>query len=276
MKTTRTKNPAAKPAAIMTAVAGGIVLLAAGTTAAIATAGTLTAGGDPSPVQSADATGITAIDVDSGATWLTVEFGDVQEATLTSGGPDRQGRWTLEREDDELVLQRHGRPFGNWCIFGFCGEEGRATVLTLPEQLNDGSLDAGIDSGAGTVTVDGDFRDLDVQVGAGEAFVNGAARMLSVSVGAGTADVDVESVTEAAFEVSAGEVIAQLSGSAPNRVGVDVAVGTADLTLPEGAYDVTARSAVGDVVNDLDVASDSSHVVEADVSAGEIFLRPGA
>ncbi|MBK0418121.1 hypothetical protein JD276_03635 [Leucobacter sp. CSA1] len=266
------RRSAATPIVIATAVIGGVALLGAAGSSALGVAGGLVrASGGSGAVQTVDASGATGLDIDASATSFRLEFGDVAEATLEQAEGAERGRWSLERRGDEIVVERRSGIFGDWC-FGFCFESERTTVLTLPEEL-DGALDVEIGVGAGTVDASGEFVGLDVHIGAGEVIVAGAARTLNVEVGAGTADFELDDVVEADFEVSAGEARASFTGEAPERVGIDVSVGSVDLALPDVPYDLRSRSSLGDVTNLLETSSASDHRIDADVSVGDITLR---
>lgn len=217
--------------------------------------------------QEIDVTGVTDLDVTVDAATLRIEFADVSEATLevTSGGG--VGAWTLERDGDELAVASPRR-FGPWWLFG---GEVRAT-LTLPQELEDTTLDASLDLSAGDLSVEGAFGDLDIEVGAGSLTVDGAARALSVDLSAGGADIDLADVDEAEFSVSAGAIESRLTGSAPRVVTVDVSAGSLDLRLPDGTYDVRSDVSAGEFDNRLSTETGARNVVDVTVSAGTVTI----
>lgn len=257
----------AKAIAIVTAIVGGVALLGSGATAAFAAASELSVHGG---TQAVAVDGIDALDLHVGASDVTVEFGDVDEAVLETTG-SRGGEWTLRRDDDELIVHSPDRRFG-WWFGGWFGDDERV-VLTLPENLRTAGLDADISLQAGSVDVDGEFGELDVEVGAGALFLAGSATTLDADVSAGRAEIELDGVSEADLTVSAGRMVAQLTGSAPDDVQIDVSAGSLELTLPDVAYNVTQEVSAGSLDNGLETSSRSAHVIEARVSAGSAALR---
>lgn len=243
-------------ALIVGTVTAGVVTTVASSSAAVTE--TLTAATD----------GVTEIDVEVSAVGLDVVFADVDEAQLDL--VDAKGGWRLERDGDELQVSS---PTGSWFSIGWSwlGDDGRAT-LTLPRSLE--GVDASLTVGAGELVADGRFGELDVDVSAGGLTVAGEARTLSATVGAGSADLRLKNVTEADFEVAAGDMDARLTGRAPREVSIEVSAGSLDLALPDGAYDVRQDVSVGDVDNRLPSGSGTRIPVEVRVSAGDVTLRP--
>lgn len=99
-------------------------------------------------------------------------------------------------------------------------------TLTLLEELNDGNLNASMDLSAGRLIADGEFDHLEVELGAGEATVNGSANALDAQLSAGSANLNLADVQTAEFEVSAGRLTTELTGSAPDTVNTEVSVGS--------------------------------------------------
>lgn len=264
----------AKAGAVAIAVFGGIALLGTGGTAAFAATSELTRS---DTVQTAGVDGIDGLSLEIGASDVTVEFGDVDEATLEiTGGRDND--WRLERDEDELVVRSPDRGFGWWFggAFGDGWFGGETVVLTLPERLNDGRLDADVSLGAGSLDVDGAFDSLDVEVGAGALSVTGSASSVDAEINAGRADLELDGVQEADLTISAGRLEAAFTGSAPSEIVLDVSAGSLLLTLPDEQYDVQQDVSAGSLDNNLETSSSSRNTISVNLSAGSAVLRPGS
>jgi len=221
--------------------------------------------------ESVSASGIAALDVDVSAGRLTLDYADVDEATLDVTGSWGAADWTLDRDGDTLVVTTPRLPFGLGWLFGRPG----SGVLTLPSALENREIDAVFDLSAGEIEASGTFGDLSISVSAGSLQVSGAARDVDSQVSAGDVRLDLADVDEAEFSVSAGRTVAQLSGSAPSLVTVDVSAGSLEATLPDAVYDVRIERSAGDVTNRLETASDSPNRIVGTVSAGDVTLTPG-
>lgn len=264
---TTQRSPASGPLGIIIAVLGGLVLLTVGTPVAVTALMHLDRGEIGASVQT---TGVTHLELNADASRFTIEFAEVDQASLDSSGTVREG-WDLTRDDDRLVVHSPGR-FNDWCLFRCpAGEE--QLVLTLPEELNDGGLDASLTLEAGMLEADGNFADLALQVDAGAASLTGAAQSLDVNLNAGRADLSIAEVSAASFDVSAGRAETELSGDAPDEVSLEVSAGMLDLTLPEVAYDLRSEVTAGSLDNQLRTSPDSQHNVFAEVNAGRATLR---
>src|SRR5699024_5385403 len=123
----------------------------------------------------ADTTGVTGVNIEANASEFNLAFGDVTEATLRTDGVNAEN-WQLRREGDELLVTAPAQWF-NWCLFNCNFDETRVT-LTLPEDLNDGSLIAEMDLSARRLIADDNYDPLQVELRAGEATVNGSANVL--------------------------------------------------------------------------------------------------
>lgn len=255
--------------ALVTSLVGGFVLLGVGGSAALATVSTIRAGEAGPSFQTAAVDGVTELDVHSAAADFTLEFADVDEASLEVTGSGRQA-WVLERDGDELVVKTK-RMLWDFC-FGWCGTHDQTVTLTLPKRL-DGRLDAELSVSAGGFTARGGFGDLDLTVSAGEMRFEGAASELATRVSAGEATVRASGVGVADFKVSAGKLIAELTGGQPDEVRLKVSAGGADVTLPAGAYDVSSDVSAGSFDNRLRTSSTSTHRVDVSLSAGNATLR---
>lgn len=269
--------PAAEPPArisgagaitIVTAIVGGIALLGAGATGAAAAAADL---GDSDSVKTIDVTGVDAIDLEASAGDVRVVFGDVDEAKLSVTG-DRGHEWTLERDDDELIVRSPDHRFGWW--FGGWFDDDQLVVLTLPAELQGTGLDAVLTLNAGSLDVSGEFGRLDLELAAGDLTVEGSAVTLGVQVNAGGADVLLDGVETAEIGVSAGDLTVELTGTPPTETSIDVNAGQLDLTVPEAEYHVTQNVSAGELDNGLDRSSDSGRTIDVSISAGTVTLRP--
>lgn len=263
------ENTGFKAVAIVTAVIGGIALAGAGTTAAFGAVNAVVDRADRSAT--VDASGVTDLDADVSAGDVTIRFGDVDEAELHVTGGDRD--WKLERDGDTLRLHNPDRWWGwggDWSWFGDWNSDA-SVELVLPQDLS--GLDAALDLSAGRLDVEGDFGELDVDVSAGALRLTGSADSVSADMSAGNADVEIADADTASFEVSAGEFIATLTGSAPSEVKVGVNAGSLELTLPDVEYDVTQDVSAGSLDNGLKTSSSARNAVVVDLSAGSVELR---
>lgn len=247
---------------------GAIALVGTGATAAVGATAQLMQPGDSA--MSVDGTGIRAVDLDIGASDVTVRFRDVDEVELTVEGGSR-GAWTLDRDGDELIVHSPNRTFG-WWFGGWFNSDERVT-LTLPESA--AGLDADVDLGAGAVEMVGDFGELEVRLGAGYISVDGTAETVDADISAGRADLNLVDVSDADLTVAAGELVAEFSGSAPDAVRIDVSAGSLRLTLPDDTYRVSQDVSAGSLDNRLDTASSARSTIDVSVSAGSAILRPG-
>lgn len=252
---------------ILLGVIGGVVLLGACTSAAFAAGMNLGPRHDTS--ESVDVAGVNELRVDVGASDLTIEFRDVDEAELAIEG-GRDSRWVLTRDDDELVVRTKNEWFGWWFRPWFAGDE--RVTLTLPENL--AGLDAQVEVGAGAIDMDGDFGALDVTLGAGHIEVGGSAESVDAKVSAGRMDLQLDGVSEAEFTVSAGDLVGELTGTAPDSVTIDVSAGSLSLELPDVQYRVSQNVSAGSVDNDLDTSSSARNTIDVQVAAGSAALRP--
>lgn len=260
----------AKPLNILLAAIGSLVLLTmliSTTRSAVATLSS------SHVVKTASIQGVTSLDVKAQSGTFSLKFAEISEATLevrSNSGTD----WKLQREGQELVV-RAPNSWGDWCFFGCTAEDNKIT-LTLPQQLNDGSLDASLSLSAGEFTANGNFDDLVLDVGAGLLELNGASNTLDATLGAGRADLSLANVQSATLDVSAGRMNTELTGQAPGEVNASVSAGMLDLVLPDVPYDVTSDVSAGSVQNNLDTSSTAKHLVSVETSAGTSILRPGS
>lgn len=269
------RSSGAKAIAIVTAIVGGIALLGSGGAAAAAAGGNLLVSSSDraDSVETVDVAGIESLELDADAGDMRIEFGDVDEARLsiTNG---RGPAWTFERDDDELVVRSPDNTFGWW--FGSWVGDGESAVLTLPESLRDSALDANLTLDAGSLDVDGDFGALVVDVSAGALEVEGSATSLDVDMSAGRANVLLDGVTEAVLGISAGNLAVELTGTAPTRTAIDASAGSVDLTLPDVTYTIEDDVSAGTLDAQVDQSAGTRRVIEVDLSAGTVTIRPGS
>ncbi|HCS60721.1 MAG TPA: hypothetical protein DIW46_04865 [Microbacterium sp.] len=270
----------ARAGAIAIAAFGGIALLGAGGTAAFAAVHDVAASAAPGvtdDVQSVNASGIDALDVDVAASDVTVQFGDVDEATLEVTGTADNRKWRLERDEDELVLSNDRNAFGwldgDWFGDWFDNEE--TVVLTLPESLNDARLDADFSLSAGRLDIEGLFGEVDIDMGAGGLSMKGSATSVETDISAGRAQLDLSGVTEAALFLAAGDLEAKFTDTTPDLVTIDVSAGTLDLTVPDEVYNVSEDVSAGSVDNRVNQSDSSRNKIDVTVSAGSVILRAG-
>lgn len=262
------RSSATKPLMILLAVLGGISLVVILTTSALSSLVGLSGG---STSLTADTANVTALDVSAAGARFDVEFADVDEATLETSG-SRADAWELTSQNSTLVVDAPSR-WWDWGPFWTGNSETRA-VLTLPTELNDGNLSAELDLDAGQLTATGDFDQLTVEVDAGEAIVNGSARALDAQVSAGNAELTLADVEISNFEVAAGDLTAELTGTPPTMTEVDVSAGRLTLNVPAGEYAVISDVAAGNLTNNLDAATNAPHEIVVEIAAGEVRLNP--
>lgn len=214
----------------------------------------------------ADAAGVTELDVDISGASLEIRYGD--EASLTVDGAP--GDWRFERTDDALRVTNDRSWWSGW-RWGVTDE----AVLTLPRSFERIGLDADLQVSGGTLTAAGTFGDLDLELAAGSIDVSGSARELSVDGSAGRIVLDLADIDSADLTLSAGALTGALTGDAPQEVSADVSAGRLDLTLPDVSYAVTSDVSAGEFRNDLTVDPASRHRVDVQVSAGAVLLGAG-
>lgn len=270
---TRPPRKGAVTAITVTAVIiGSLAVAAAGGGAALAATRQATSANDSSATEnSADASGVSTLDLQADAGSVTVRFGDVTQATLHSEGQGSTG-WRLQRDGGTLVVRSPQRVLGWWPDAWFV--DGPQTILTLPEEL-EGSLDAELTLDAGALDVQGGFRSLSATVSAGVMTVDGSARELHAEVDAGTAHLRVGDVTTAELRMSAGQLDATLTGSQPDSVSLDVSAGAMQVTVPSGSYALSRNVSAGNLDAGIPTDPSSRNRIQVDLSAGGITLRTG-
>jgi len=249
---------------IVTIVVGAIALVGTVGGTAITAAATLADTRSGVDAGSVSARGLTDLTVDVAGGSLTVEYGDVVDATLDAGTSARGG-WTFERTGDTLHVSSPRGAFVDW-------SRSPGATLTLPRSLTDTPLDARIDVTGGTLDLDADTRRLTVNLAGGAVDLTGTAETLDVTVAGGAASAEVTGVDTAAFEVAGGELTAGLSGATPSRTSVTVTAGSADITLPDDEYRVLKQDGMGSLDNSLRTSSSAKAVVDVEAALGQVSL----
>lgn len=250
-----------------TALGAAIVLATAGTAAA----STLVSSSTSTSTRVLGVDGIDGLALDVSAARMQVRFADVSDARLEVTGTGGAEGWTFERQDDELVVASPRWLFGIGWLFS--GDS--RVILTLPQSMQGAGLDASFSLAAGDLDVEGDFADLDIELGAGSLQLAGSADELSADVSAGRADVDLRGVQEADLTVSAGDLVGELTGAAPESISIDLSAGTIRLTLPDEDYDVQVDVSAGGMDNTLSSSTSAPRRITGQVSAGTLVLKPG-
>ncbi len=253
----------------LTATALGAVIVLA--TAGTAAASTLASASTSTSTRVLDVANIDSLHIDVSAAQMQVRFANVAQAQLVVTGAGGADRWTFERADDELVVASPHWPFGIGWLFS--GDS--RVVLTLPQSLQSAGLDASLSLAAGDLDVEGDFADLEIELGAGSVQLAGSADELSADVSAGRADFDLRGVQEADLAVSAGDLIGEFTGAAPENISVDLSAGTIRLTLPDDNYNVQVGVSAGGMDNTLSTSTSAPRRISGNVSAGSLVLKPG-
>ena len=257
-----------KPLNIILAVLGGLVIL----TLVIATARSAFASvSREHSIHEAEVSGVTALEVSASSGRFDLVFADTEKAALEVRSA-KAASWKLHREGNRLVVDAPNA-WDNFCFFG-CGFDENEATLVLPESLNNGTLDADFDLSAGSFNAVGNYKDVVVEVGAGDLELTGSAHTADVDLGAGEATVRLENVESARFDISAGELIGELSGEAPKSIDGSVSAGSLELQLPERTYDLRQNTAAGSVENQLATDPNSPHKITIQVAAGNAILYP--
>lgn len=234
----------------------------------------------------ADAAGVTSIEINAAASDFKLEYGDVEEAVLSVNAFEPNDStlsngWTLERDGDELIVDRElGRegssPSDDNCMFG-CGPRltgDQKVTLTLPYELGEertASLDVQVSAGSFTGT--GSFDELTLEVKAGDITFEGDARTLDIDVVVGDSTVEVSDVEDADISVTTGDSSVVLTGEAPANVELSAQMGELTVELPQTAYRVDTSGMAGEIDNRLEVSKDSKHLVEVEAKAAEVVLK---
>lgn len=233
------------------------------------------------------------IKVDVSGADLRIEYYSGADVRFEASG-ERAERWDVTVANDTISVRSPERGFDwfgrDWFSFdwsrigglgdgwfddgGWFGDDDRAqsqATLRLPTTLT--GIDADVTLNAGRLSIDGMLGDVDAGVNAGALNLTGGAENLELTVNAGRADVDLRGVQTATFEVSAGRVTSQLAGPL-TAVSLRVSAGALELTLPDEAYDLRRTELIGSLNSSLVETSDSTHRIDARVTAGTVTLTP--
>lgn len=252
-----------KVIAILAICLGTVLILGAITTAVFSA---VRAAGVRTDTLTAEASGITALDIDVDAAGFRLEYGG-DEATLEMTG-SRTADWRLERNGDTLRVHSDRPWWGGW---GWWGEDERV-VLTLPDRYATTALDASFDLGAGSINADGTFDELDLDLGAGSMDITGSAERVNADISAGRASLDLDGVDTAQLSLSAGSMDGEFTGPVTS-LDLEASAGRMALTIPDQVYDLSTDESAGSVSHDLETSGTSRNTITASVSAGSIDLR---
>lgn len=224
------------------------------------------------------------ISIDIGAYDVTLKKTSETKTTIKYKTRDGQNL-TAKVDGDELVIKQDFENFMGLFSFGWFTDIGAYVEITVPDKIYE-EVKLNFNAGKATVT-DLESEKLSLHVGAGEVNVNAFANEIEVGVGAGT--VNLTNFTEKKCEkldvdVSAGEL--NIKGYETNEFDIDVSAGSADISdlTGRGSVGVSAGGATLDMKQlngDIEVTvsagqanimipSDSSVIIEADVSAGDV------
>ncbi len=255
----------ARVIAILAIVLGVVLILGAITTAVFSA---IRSSAVRTDTLSADAADIVALDIDVDAAGFRLEYDGTDEATLEVTGGQGSSAWSMERNGDSLRVKSDRPWWGGW---GWWGDDERV-VLTLPERYAEETLDASFDLGAGSITADGTYGELELDLGAGSLDIGGSAANVDADISAGRASLDFDDVDTARMHLSAGDIDGELRGPV-RALDLDVSAGRISLTVPDQAYDLSQDVSAGDLTHDLDTSSSARSTITAQVSAGSIHLH---
>lgn len=258
----------AKGATVALAVAGGLVLIGTGTTAAFA--GVSQIGQKPADDE-VSVQGVQEVDAEVSGAQLNIAFYDGDQATLRADDGTLQG-WQLRRDGDALEVSSPHQSF-DWWGFGWTRQGDQQVTLLLPQSL--AGIDADLELNAGNLIVDGEFGEIDADVSAGALTLSGSGQSLDLTLTAGRADVELAGVEKASYEVTAGRVTSTLTDNAPRAVKIEVSAGNLSLTLPDGTYDLRREVSAGSLDSSLREDPGSRNRITAQVSAGSVTLDQG-
>jgi DUF4097 and DUF4098 domain-containing protein YvlB len=231
-------------------VAGGAVVLAG--------LGVLSAcGWDITKEKATDETGITG-DVTS------VQFdNDAGNVTITTGGDSsvkREIHYEDEQPDathrvDNGVLTLEPCPVDD-CWIDY--------EVVVPEGVTvNGSLDSGNAEVSGV-------DEANIQASSGDVTVRDVLGPVNVEVSSGNAELDGIGGT-AQVRVNSGNATVGLTDPADVRVEADS--GSVDVTVPDGAYRVTAHADSGDVTSDVTSDDTADHELDLRADSGDVTVH---
>ena len=256
--------------AIGVGVVGAVIVAGAIGTSAVAAVAAPAGPGTYST--SSSVAGVDEVDIEMNAGTVSVRFDDVREATLdvSSNGSRAADGWRMDVRDGELVISQD-QSWRGWRWFGFRNDGEVHAEIVLPRSLED-RIDASVTLNAGRATVTGGFDELDLTVNAGELSYEGSSKDLSTTVNAGSAKVAVNDANDLDLSISAGRLIADVTGSVPSETNVSVTAGSAEVRVPQGTYDVERDGAFGDLTVDVDTSDSSPNALQLSVAAGDLTV----
>ncbi|MGO2110667.1 MAG: hypothetical protein ACTH31_03545, partial [Pseudoclavibacter sp.] len=217
--------------------------------------------------------GVEAIEIDGSASDITVEFADIEDATLdveTTVGPEPA--WTFEVEDDVLtVVETHDGGFTG----PISGWAPTTALVTLPESMRGDLVDLSATISSGALTIDGDFGDVELVANSGGLLFMGGAETMDVDVQSGFGDVTVADADEVAIDVGSGAFSAVIEGEQPSSIAVDVNSGWADVMVPAGEYRVSGDVQSGARDINVDESTQADSTLEVNVSSGGATVSEG-
>ncbi|GAA4490063.1 DUF4097 family beta strand repeat-containing protein [Microbacterium panaciterrae] len=258
---------------VVAIVVGALSLAVAGGTAAVAaTTQAVTGSGTTASGITADVQGVRSLNLDASAGSVSIRFGDVTQATLRSEGQGNTN-WKMQRVGDTLQVRNPQAPFGWW--FNTWFQDGPTMTLTLPKDL-EGTLNADLTLDAGALDAAGDFDVVTARVSAGQLTVDGAARTFTARVDAGAAHLRLRDVGTADLTMSAGQLDAAFTGSAPDDMKLDVSAGSMDVTVPSGTYALSKDVSAGTLDARIPTDPSAAHRIQVNLSAGGVTLHSGS
>lgn len=216
-----------------------------------------------------DAEGIDEIRVDCVAAEFELAFGGVERATLDARGKHAED-WELHREGDSLIASPKEREKTA------VNYKGPQVVLTLPESLNDGSVLLHAEVAASEFRAKGSFIALEVQLAASKADIHAQTEQAKIELAAGSVRAKLLGVAQASLEVAAGEMLAWFQESAPSKLDISIAAGSAEVLLPDVPYQLSKSAVLGKFRSTLQHTAASPNVVNAEVAAGKLTLTRSA
>ncbi|WP_197061115.1 DUF4097 family beta strand repeat-containing protein [Microbacterium mangrovi] len=255
---------------IAIAVVGGLIVVGTVAGVALSTVAVANRHQDSTAVPVAE---VSALDIQVSGGSLTVTYGSTSEAQLTVDRGFGSTPWTLENVGGTLKVASpdHATAFG-WPF----GGSGTAT-LTLPSSMLASDVDGTVQVDGGSVSLEGGrFGDLRAATEAGSLRLSGSAQTVTARSDAGDSTLDLDNVTTAKLDVSAGRMVATLGGTAPRGVDATVSAGALDLGVPAGPYVVTSTVSAGAFHNTLGSTPGATNAITADVSAGALTLHGSA
>lgn len=262
---------------LTTSIVGGMLLIGVIAWAALAGIGqsVRSSGGADLQTFTADVSGITELDIDAAASNFSVVYdssaGDDTALLEVQGSGMRS--WNMNRDGAQLQVESNNAFSFGW--FGFGPADRQTVVLHLPREMQQHTLDAELSLSSGVLSMEGEFGDLVTEVSAGEMIIGGVARSFRGEVSAGSLVFELQDVSDFGLEVSAGGATGEIVGQAPRTAEFSVSAGSAEVAMPNTEYRVVSDVSAGAFENLLRTDPATSRVIDVEVSAGELILKPG-